>query len=144
VATTDGFLAYVVELFASWAAVETKRMFGGAAVMRGGRMMALIADDQIYLKVNDATRPAFEAAGSRAFVFETKGGGSMTMSYWALPPEALDDTDALKLWADRAWSAAAKAKSPAKAAKPRALTGRVLADLPLKSVGKGRKAVKKR
>jgi DNA transformation protein and related proteins len=139
-----GFLAYVVELFAPWAAVTTKRMFGGGGIYRDGRMIGLMADDQIYLKVNDASRPLFQSAGSHAFIFETKGGQGIAMSYWSMPPEALDDADTLKLWADRAWAAAAKTKPPAKPAKRRGLSARDLSDLPLKSVGKARQPVKKR
>lgn len=139
-----GFLAYVIELFAPWADVSTKRMFGGGGIYRSGRMIGLMADDQIYLKVNDATRPHFQSAGSHAFVFQTKGGQGIAMSYWSLPPEALDDMDALKLWADRAWAAAAKAKPPAKSAGKCNLSPRAMAELPLKNVGKVRDPVKKR
>lgn len=143
-ATTAGFLSFVVELFSPWATVETKRMFGGAGILRDGRMFGLIADDQIYLKVNDASRLAFEAAGSTPFVFVSKGGQGIAMSYWTLPPEALDDVDTLKTWADRAWAAAGKAKPNAKSRPKRALTAKVMAELPLKSVGKTRKPLKKR
>jgi hypothetical protein len=67
------------------------------------------------------------------------------MSYWSVPPTALDDTETLKNWADRAWSAAASAK-PAKptGARRRALGAKELADLPLKPAGKPSKPVKKR
>lgn len=143
-ATTAGFLAYVVELFAPWAPVQTKRMFGGAGVYRDGRMFGLIADDQIYLKVNEAGRASFETAGSRPFVFDTKDGQGITMSYWSLPPEALDDVDTLKVWADRAWDAAAKAKPAAKPAKRGGMSARDLKDLPLKPGGKRANPVKKR
>lgn len=144
-ATTAGFLAYVVELFAPWAPVETKRMFGGAGILRDGRMFGLIADDLIYLKVNDRTRAAFEAAGSTPFVFTSKKGEGIAMSYLSLPPDALDDAETLRLWADRAWSAVLEAKPSAKARPARpALSARALADLPLKSVGKPRKPLKKR
>lgn len=133
-----------MELFAPWAAVTTKRMFGGAGVYRDGRIFALIADDQIYLKANDVSRPAFEAAGCKPFVFETKGGQGIAMSYWAMPPEALDDSDRLIEWADRAWAAAAKARPPAKPARARGLTARELAELPLKSAKKPQGSIKKR
>jgi DNA transformation protein len=139
-----GFLTYAVELFAPWAPVTTKRMFGGAGIYRDGRMFGLIADDRIYLKTNDTTRAAFQAVSAEAFVFETKDGQGIAMSYWSLPPEALDDVDTLILWAERAWVAAAGAKPPTKTAAKRRLTSRQIADLPLKSQEKRRPAVKKR
>lgn len=140
-ATTAGYLAYVVDLFAPWAAIQAKRMFGGAGLMRDGRMFGLIADDQIYLKVNPETRAEFEAQGSTPFVFVSKGGEGIAMSYWSLPATALDDVDLLKEWADRAWSAAA---SPKKPAGRRALPAKEMAALPLKTAGKGAKPLKKR
>jgi DNA transformation protein len=142
--TTAAFLDYVVELFAPWSAVTVKRMFGGAGIYRDGRMVGLVADDQIYLKVNADTRGAFESAGSHPFVFESKNGQGTTMSYLSLPPEALDDSDTLREWADRAWSAAAAAKPPAKPAVKRGISRAEMADLPLKPGGKPPKRVKKR
>lgn len=64
-AVTPGFLAYVVELFVPWAAIQTKRMFGGAGLYRDGRMFGLVADDQIYLKTTAETRHDFEAVRAR-------------------------------------------------------------------------------
>jgi DNA transformation protein len=142
--TTAGFLAYVVELFAPWGPVVTKRMFGGAGIYRDGRMFGLIADDQIFLKVNPETRAAFEAQGSKPFVFVSKAGEGTAMSYWSLPPAALDDTDVLIAWADRAWAATGKAKPAAKPARKGPISARELADLPLKMGRKGGHPVKKR
>jgi DNA transformation protein len=139
-----GYLNYIVELFAPWAQVAVKRMFGGAGVYRDGRMFALADDDQIYLKVNGETRPAFEAAGSRPFVFVSKDGQGTAMSYWSLPPGALDDSDALCLWAERAWAAASQPKSKAKPSRTGSLSKRELAELPLKPSGKPKVSIKKR
>ena len=143
-AVTAAFLDYAVDLFAPWAPVQAKRMFGGAGLMRDGRMFALVDGDQIYLKVNPETRAAFEAQGCSPFVFVSKAGEEIQMSYWSMPAEAFDDPGHLRAWADRAWSAAA---GPAKKAKPaprRALAAKDPAALPLQSTGKGAKALKKR
>jgi DNA transformation protein and related proteins len=142
---TAAFLDYAVELFAPWAHVTAKRMFGGAGLMRDGRMFGLIADDQIYLKVNPETRSAFEAEGSHAFVFVSKAGEGIAMSYWSLPPAALDDTETLKTWAGQAWAAASAPKpQKARSAPKRRMTAKDLADLPLKPAGKPSQSIKKR
>ena len=59
----------------------------------------------IYLKCDAEIEPLFRAAGSQPFVYD-KQGKSITVAYWSLPSEALDDSDALKLWAGRAFEAA--------------------------------------
>jgi DNA transformation protein and related proteins len=144
VPVTAPFMDYAVELFAPWARVTAKRMFGGAGLMRDGRMFALIADDQIYLKVDPETQSAFQAQGSHAFVFVSKAGEGIAMSYWSLPPAALDDAETLTVWADRAWAAATGPRKPANKVHKKRVSAREIADLPLKSVGKTPKPFKKR
>jgi DNA transformation protein len=86
-------------------------MFGGAGIYRDGVMFALVAGDDIYLKVDDATRERFREADCRCFVYE-KNGKAVEMSYWSLPDEALDEPDLLKVWADLAWQAALRSRKP--------------------------------
>lgn len=119
------FRDYVADLFAEFGEVKIKLMFGGAGIYHKDQMFGLIADERIYLKANDATRPAFEAEGSKPFVFETKNGETVAMSYVELPPRLLDNTAELARWARRAYEVAiagrAKKKSAAKSAVPRDL-----------------------
>lgn len=132
------FFDFALALFSGWAPVSLKRMFGGAGLYREGRMFGLIADDQIYLKVNDQTRDQFAAAGSRPFIFTGKSGKGIAMSYFSLPDAALDDAETLRQWADLAWRAAQA--GAAAEPKARALS---LNDLPLKPSPRTRRAVKK-
>jgi DNA transformation protein len=106
VAVSRQFRDYVTDLFAPFGEVEIRLMFGGAGIYHKDQMFALIADERIYLKVNDETRPAFEAEGSKPFVFEMKSGELAAMSYLELPPRLLDDPDELQRWARRAYEAA--------------------------------------
>jgi DNA transformation protein len=119
------FRNHVADLFASFGEVKIKLMFGGAGVYFKDQMFALLADERIYLKANDATRPAFEAEGSKPFVFEMKNGEVAAMSYLEVPPRLLDDPDELACWARRAYEAAiagrAKKKPARKTAVPREL-----------------------
>jgi DNA transformation protein and related proteins len=92
-------------------------MFGGFGLYRDGLIFAILrSDGDIYLKCDEETVDAFRAAGSQAFAY-SKDGRRFTMSYWSLPSEALDDSDALALWANRAYDAALR--SAAKPKKPR-------------------------
>jgi DNA transformation protein len=129
VAVSAAFRDYVADLFAPLGEVKIKLMFGGAGVYFKDQMFALIADDRIYLKVNDETRPSFEAEGLKPFVFQMKSGELVAMSYFEVPPRLLDDPDELARWARRAYETAiaarGKKKSAAKNAPPR--------DLPLVS-----------
>jgi DNA transformation protein and related proteins len=89
-------------------------MFGGAGLYLDSQIFGLVIGGEIYLKCDDAIEPLFRAAGSHPFVYDSRGK-TVTVGYWSLPSEALDDSDAMKLWAGRAFDAAfrsAKAKKP--------------------------------
>jgi DNA transformation protein len=98
----------IEELFAPFGPVAVKRMFGGFGVYADGLFFAICSQDEIYLKTDESTRPLFEAAGSRPFVYQGKHK-PVTMSYWRLPDEAHEDEDALRHWARLAVDAARRA-----------------------------------
>jgi DNA transformation protein len=105
---------YLLEALEPLGGVSARRMFGGAGLFKDGLMFALIADDVLYLKADDANRPDFETAGQGPFVYEAKGGKRGVMSYWQTPDELFDEPDDLVDWALRAFDAALRAD----AAKP--------------------------
>ncbi len=125
-AASSAFLRHVSELLAPAGHVECKRMFGGHGVYLDGVFMAIIADDELYLKADGLTRAAFDAENCAPFVY-TKNGKDMTMSYRRAPDAAMDAPHLMLPWARRALEAAlrthaAKAapeKRPAKAAPPK-------------------------
>jgi DNA transformation protein len=81
-------------------------MFAGAGVYRDGVFFALATSDGgIFLKCDAEIEARFRAAGSSPFIYG-RDTRKVTMSYWSLPNEALDDSDALKEWAELAYQAA--------------------------------------
>ena len=92
-------------------------MFGGTGIYRDGVFFALATSDgSIFLKCDAETEPRFRAAGASPFTYG-RDRRQITMSYWSLPNEALDDADALKLWAELAYQAALR--KPEKKARKR-------------------------
>lgn len=102
----DGLLAILKDALNRLGTVSGRRMFGGVGVYFDGIFFALIADGIIYFRISPATRPAFEAEGSRAFSYATKNGKTELHSYWRLPERLLDDPEELSEWAKGAISAA--------------------------------------
>jgi DNA transformation protein and related proteins len=116
------FIRYLRDQFRRWAPVEIRRMFGGHGIFRDGVMFALIHDEMLFLRSDDANRAAFAAAGMGPFRYRRRGK-LVALAYHQAPPEALDDSELLGTWADLAFAAArrraaARAKRPT--AKPRA------------------------
>ena len=107
------------DLFAPWARVTVKRMFGGLGVWRDGLMFALVAGGTLYLKTDDESRAAFEAAGGKPFVYRGKVK-PVSVAYWTPPAAIFDDEDSLREWAGRAFAAALSADA---VRRPRARRG---------------------
>ncbi|MEZ5844003.1 MAG: TfoX/Sxy family protein [Hyphomicrobiaceae bacterium] len=106
---TSGYLEAVGEALAGLGAVKMKRMFGGAGIWADGVMFALVVDDALYLKADDATRARFETEGLGPFCYEKKGGQVAVMSYWRAPERLIDDADEMLEWARPALAVAQSA-----------------------------------
>lgn len=109
-AVSGAFLEFACELFSGLGPVRSRRMFGGAGLYAEDVMFALVADDVIYLKGDDALAAELEAQGCGPFMFETKDGDAKPMRYWRLPEDALDDEETARGWGRRALDVALRAK----------------------------------
>ena len=118
----SAFADFVLEVLRPWRQVTAKRMFGGHGIYHAGVMFALISDGQLYLKVDDESRYAFEAEDLPAFVYEAKGR-RVSLSYFRAPDAMLDEHDVAREWAERGWQAALRAHL-VKKAKQEALPGK--------------------
>jgi DNA transformation protein len=95
--------------------IRAKSMFGGTGLYSRDTFFALIAGDELYLKVDDSNRPDFEARGSGPFL--PYGAGSGAMQYYLLPPDVLEDVESLRLWVEKSIAVARGKKKPKSSAK---------------------------
>lgn len=102
------FADFILEILRPWRPVTARRMFGGHGVYHAGVMFALLADGQLYLKVDDESRGAFEAAGLSPFMYESNGR-RVALSYYRAPDAMLDEPELAHEWAERGWQAALRA-----------------------------------
>jgi DNA transformation protein len=99
----SGFAEYVVnDLLSGMEGVRARAMFGGHGIYKGDTMFAIIADDELYYKVDGSNRRDFESFGSEPFRYTVRGKKPVTMSYWKLPAEILDDRERLAEWTEKA------------------------------------------
>ncbi len=92
--------------------VRSRGMFGGVGIYSGQLFFALIADDTLFFKVDDSNRPEFERLGMRPF--QPYGEDGEVMQYYQVPPEFLEDPEALRPWAEKAIAVAANKKMKGK------------------------------
>jgi len=114
---------FIRELFSQFRPVTVQRMFGGAGIYAEGLMFALVFDDAIYLRVDEASIPDFEREGSKPFVYpRAKSPGRVgrpSTSFWRLPDRLYDDPDELAVWAGRALAIAERKKAAPRVRAPK-------------------------
>jgi DNA transformation protein and related proteins len=110
---TNSYRTFVVEqLNRAVPPVRARAMFGGVGLYSGDVFFALIADDVLYFRVDEAARAEFESLGMTPFrPFEEHGP---VMSYYQLLEEILEDAEALRRWAERAIDARTQQRRPKK------------------------------
>jgi DNA transformation protein and related proteins len=88
--------------------IRGRSMFGGVGIYAGDVFFALIDDDILYFKVDDSTRPEFEARGMAPF--RPYGEHGEVMQYYRVPDDLLEDDETLGDWAEQAIQVAQRAK----------------------------------
>ena len=104
------------DLFAPFASVHVRSMFGGHGVYADDLCFAVQVKGEVFLKADGETAAAFEAAGCRQWTYESPGK-TTRMPYWRMPASAFDDSDELVRWC-RLACAAARRRASQKPKKP--------------------------
>ena len=119
-AVSSEYLDYVHDQLSGLGGVSSRRMFGGAGLYCDEFFFALIDNDTLYLRVDDANRADFTTRGMGQFR-PYPDRPQLSMSYYETPADVLEDAAALVAWARRSVAAAMAAVKPAtQAAKPAA------------------------
>jgi DNA transformation protein len=116
------FVEHVVETMRAFGPVECKSMFGGWGLYHSGVFFALVAADTLYLKADGENAAEFDAAKMPAFVYESKVGERIAMSYRQAPAEALESPAVMEAWARLGYGAALRAVRAKNPGKPRRKT----------------------
>ena len=105
------FLQYVLEQLQRTGRLAPRRMFGAVGLYCDGVFFGLIDDDTLYLKVDERTRPEYEARGGKP-LRPYRDRPETSMTYFTVPADVLDDAEELVIWARR--SVAIGAAAPKK------------------------------
>lgn len=106
---SPSFRSFVLEQLArTTPGIRGRSMFGGVGIYAAELFFALLADDTLYFKVDDTTRPQFEDLGLGPF--RPYGEDGEVMQYYEVPADVLEDPEALRAWAEAAIAVARRAK----------------------------------
>ena len=100
----------LLDVFADIPGITSKSMFGGWGFYKDGIIFAIIAENQLYFKVDDINLPNFEKLNSHPFLYQKDNNKQTTMPYWQLPESIWDDPHELKKWVDESVQASMRSK----------------------------------
>ena len=102
----DSFVELVLDQLRGLPGVTWRRMFGGYGFYSAGLFFAVVWDDRLYFKTDEAGEAAYRARGMGPFTYE---GGALK-SLFEVPADVLEDGEQLSEWARAAVAAARAAK----------------------------------
>lgn len=105
------FVHNLKEVFELFGPINAKRMFGGYGIYHAELMFGLVADDVLYLKVDDKSVESFLKEKLHPFEYE-KNGKKIKIAYYTAPEEIFDDRRIAKEWATKAFEAALRGRKP--------------------------------
>ncbi|MEH6470735.1 MAG: TfoX/Sxy family protein [Halopseudomonas sp.] len=111
------YVAHLLELMQTLGPVEARRMFGGHGLFIDGLMFGLVAEAELYLKVDADTVSSYRDQGLEAFSY-MRGGKRCALNYYQAPELIFEDQQQMRIWGNRAFEVALRAAaSKRKAAK---------------------------
>jgi DNA transformation protein len=105
-----GYLDYVLKQLGELGAVRARRMFGAAGLYCDELFFGIVSHDTLYLRTDERSRPDYVARGMEAFR-PYADRPDVSMSYFAVPAEVLEEPGELAAWGRGAVEAARKASS---------------------------------
>jgi DNA transformation protein len=101
---TEGFRLFILGQLGGVDQLHARAMFGGVGLYAADVFFGILAADTLYFKVDDSNRPAYEAAGMKAF--RPYADRPMSKSYYQVPVVVIEDPAELSAWARAAIRAA--------------------------------------
>jgi len=100
-------LTFILDALRQHFPLKSRAMFGGHGLYHQGAIVGIIIDTTVYLKADTATAQFFIQNGSQPFAYE-RNGKVITMGYWHIPEDILEDQPKLEEWARHAITALQK------------------------------------
>jgi DNA transformation protein len=99
-AVSESFLTFVLEQLAAVRDVSTKRMFGGVGLYSVDTFFAILDNDTVFFKVDEATARRYRRRKMPAF--RPMPDKPPMTGYYQVPADVLEDQDAIAEWAAEA------------------------------------------
>ena len=98
-ALTESFKDFVLDQLSGLGGFETKRMFGGVALLYQGSAFAKIKHDKVWLKVDESNRDDYVKRNMQQYSYGKDN--SRKLNFHEVPIEVIEDRDKLVEWAKK-------------------------------------------
>lgn len=112
-AKQNEYVTYILEKLEPHGPIRARAMFGGFGIYYADVMFALIADNELYFRVDEETEKAFLRYESKRFIYDGMKK-PVSLPYQTLPEEILENSQELPQWIETAYQTALKHKKPQK------------------------------
>lgn len=102
----DDFVDFLIDTLIELGPVDAKRFFGGTGLLLDGTQFAFVISGTLWMRVDEAGKAAFLAAGSKPFTYRTSRREVALTGYYAVPAAMLEDAEQLCDWTKRAYQLA--------------------------------------
>ena len=102
----EEFKNFVLDQLQGIGEFETKRMFGGLALLHQGSAFAKIKHDKVWLKVDASNLKDFKEQGMKQYTYGKDN--SRKLNFYETPIEIIEDRDKLKDWVKKSIEIAMK------------------------------------
>jgi DNA transformation protein len=114
----DSFAEFPREQLAPLGRVTFRRMFGKTGVFCDRVMFGMVADNMLYLRVDDHDRAAFKEAECFPPLGYDKQGHPIDLAFWRAPERLFNESDELVRWAREALASARRVAAKRERAVP--------------------------
>ena len=101
----ESFKEFVADQLGALPDLRVRAMFGGFGLYQADRFFAILIEGRLYFKTDRQNRAAYVERGMKPFIYE-KAMRTVSVKYFEVPPEILEDRQELVIWAGRAIQAA--------------------------------------
>ena len=105
-AVNESFKNFIFDQLAGLGDYETKKMFGGIALLSQGLAFAKIKHGKVWLKVDDGNRIEFKRLGMQQYTYGKDN--SRKLNFYETPLEVIEDKEKFVEWAKRSIAVALK------------------------------------
>ena len=96
----DTFKEFVLDQLCALPELRARAMFGGHGLYSGANFFGILIEGRLYFKVDVASRAAYAERGMTPFTY-ARAKKVMTMNYYEVPPDILEDRELAIAWANQ-------------------------------------------